>query len=217
MAKKVWNEENFKQAIKDLFEGNYILITPYKGRYEKVTLHCNVHDINFTANADCFMRGKEDIRSRCPECSAILRHQRLNSIECTCAYCGKLFYKSESKVKQSKSGLLFCCREHKDLAQRIGSGKQFNTMRPSHYTNLDDNQGGTINTYRSVAFRLYKHECAICGWNEDTDILQVHHIDENRKNNVADNLIILCPNCHAKLTSHKYILVNRNQIVLNGA
>ena len=216
MSRKIWNEENFQQAIKDLFEDDYTLMTPYKGRYEKVTLHCNIHNVDFTANADCFMRGKEDIRSRCPECSAILRHQRLNSIECTCAYCGKFFYKSESKIKQSKSGLLFCCREHKDLAQRIDSGKQFNAMRPPHYTNLDDNQNGTINTYRSVAFRLYKHECAICGWNEDTDILQVHHIDENRQNNTASNLIILCPNCHAKLTSHKYILIDRNQITLNG-
>ena len=68
------------------------------------------------ANADCFMRGKNDIRSRCPECSAILRHEKSNSVKCTCAYCGKLFYKSKSKISQSKSGLLFCCREHKDLA-----------------------------------------------------------------------------------------------------
>lgn len=214
MSRKIWNEENFQQAIKDLFGDNYTLMTPYKGRYEKVTLHCNIHNVDFTANADCFMRGKEDIRSRCPECSAILRHKKLNSVECTCAYCGQTFYRGNSKISLSRSGLLFCCREHKDLAQRIDSGKKFDKMRPPHYANLDDNQDGTINTYRSVAFRLYEHKCAVCGWNEDPLILQVHHIDENRQNNVADNLIILCPNCHAKLTSHRYVLLNKNQIIL---
>ena len=66
-----------------------------------------------------------------------------------------------------------------------------------------------------MAFKLYEHRCAVCGWDEDADILQVHHIDENRQNNIVNNLIILCPNCHAKLTSHKYFLLNRKQIILN--
>lgn len=97
------------------------------------------------------------------------------------------------------------------MAQRLDSGKQFDIMRPEHYSKVDENIG-SIHTYRDMAMREYAHQCAICGWKEDEDILQVHHIDENRQNNALKNLIILCPNCHAKLTSHKYQLIDRQTI-----
>jgi 5-methylcytosine-specific restriction endonuclease McrA len=60
--------------------------------------------------------------------------------------------------------------------------------------------------YRRNAFLAYPHECAICGYNEDERILEVHHIDENRNHNEIKNLIILCPNCHKKLSLHLYTL-----------
>ena len=110
-------------------------------------------------------------------------------------------------MDNSRSGLYFCCREHKDLAQRLDSGLEFEALRPEHYGTISKN-------YRDVAFRLYPHQCAICGWDEDKDILEVHHIDEDRNHNEKENLIILCPICHRKLTSHKYKLINREQIVL---
>lgn len=47
--------------------------------------------------------------------------------------------------------------------------------------------------------RLFeKHrECQECGFSEHPEILVIHHIDGNRRNNDDSNLIILCPNCHA--------------------
>lgn len=80
-------------------------------------------------------------------------------------------------------------------------------MRPDHYGK------GYFSNYRTNAFNEYLHQCSVCGWNEDEDCLEVHHIDENRDNNSLDNLIILCPNCHRKLTSGKYLLVDRQQII----
>lgn len=50
-------------------------------------------------------------------------------------------------------------------------------------------------------------------WDEDPDILEVHHIDENREHNELSNLVILCPICHRKITSHKYKLIERNSII----
>ena len=67
---------------------------------------------------------------------------------------------------------------------------------------------------RNKCYERANHKCAICGWDEDKDILEVHHIDENLSHNELENLIILCPICHRKLTSHKYKLINREQIVL---
>ncbi len=42
--------------------------------------------------------------------------------------------------------------------------------------------------------------CQRCGLREP-EILHVHHLDGNRKNNRDENLIVLCPNCHMK--AHK--------------
>lgn len=48
-------------------------------------------------------------------------------------------------------------------------------------------------TYRSLV-KLEK--CNKCGYNEYPQILQVHHIDRDRTNNILTNLEVLCPNCH---------------------
>lgn len=40
--------------------------------------------------------------------------------------------------------------------------------------------------------REFRHKCAICGRHEP----QLHHIDEDPANNVVENLLPLCPNCH---------------------
>ncbi len=49
--------------------------------------------------------------------------------------------------------------------------------------------------YRKLAFATYPPLCAHCGFGIK-DVLEVAHIDCNRANNAAANLIILCPNCH---------------------
>jgi 5-methylcytosine-specific restriction endonuclease McrA len=105
----------------------------------------------------------------------------------TCAYCNKPFYKSESKQLVSRSGLYFCCREHKDLGQRINSG--IVEIHPPHYNN------GKYN-YRAIARREKPLKCERCGYDEHPQILEVHHKDKNRSNNDVQNLEILCPNCH---------------------
>lgn len=40
-------------------------------------------------------------------------------------------------------------------------------------------------------------KCSGCGYCEHSDILGVHHKDENRMNNSLDNLEVLCPTCHS--------------------
>ncbi len=108
-------------------------------------------------------------------------------IKLTCAYCGHSFERPESKLSNSRSGLYFCCREHKDLAQRINGIKQ---IQPFHY-------GGGAD-YRNLAFRYLPNKCNRCGYNANPKILQVHHIDHDRSNNNIGNLEILCPNCHCE-------------------
>lgn len=106
-----------------------------------------------------------------------------------CAYCQGSFYKSTSKQKGSKSNLFFCCRNHKDLAQRIGG---IEAIQPNHYNN-----GEGKNSYRNIAFEHYPKVCNRCSFDKYSEILIVHHRDRNRSNNVVSNLEVLCPNCHA--------------------
>ena len=214
MPKSLTTEE-FKQRLFEAVGNKYSLKDGeiYKNRNSLLNFHCTIHNIDFQKTAECFMRGPNDVRGCCPQCYQEHIDSTKTSIEVECAYCGKKFFKQLSKLKNSKSGLYFCCREHKDLAQKLESGKQFDIMRPDHYGTYTD---GTvsISSYRRTAFHLYPHKCAICGWDEDEDILQVHHIDENRNNGKSENLIILCPTCHWKLTIGKYKLINRDKIVL---
>lgn len=42
-------------------------------------------------------------------------------------------------------------------------------------------------------------KCPFCD-NKDVDHFQIHHINENPSNNEFDNLLMLCPICHSKIT-----------------
>lgn len=108
----------------------------------------------------------------------------------SCASCLKPFYRVPSKLKNSKHGLHFCSRLCKDTAQRIGG---ISEMHPPHY-----GSGTTKVFYRRLAFSEFLPECNRCGYKEHPTILQVHHKDRNRLNNIVFNLELLCPNCHAK-------------------
>jgi 5-methylcytosine-specific restriction endonuclease McrA len=90
----------------------------------------------------------------------------------------------------SKSGLFFCCRKHKDEAQRLGGIKE---IQPSHY-----GTASSISSYRERALRELPNECKNCGYKTYPEILEVNHIDCDRSNNDITNLEILCPTCHSE-------------------
>jgi len=117
-------------------------------------------------------------------CSSKFKRKNKKELEPNvfCSYCNKKFYMNNSKKKNSKSGLYFCCRNHKDLAQRIGGVKE---IMPRHY--------GTGSGDYSFAKKNY---CEDCGYNKIPQILHVHHIDRDRTNNKVDNLVCICPTCH---------------------
>ena len=122
-------------------------------------------------------------------CSSKHQKRQSKKVQCTCYFCNESFYRVPSKLKNSKSGLYFCSRTCKDNAQRLHSG--IIPLQPSHYNN------GHHIRYRRLAFDNLPHLCALCGYSDNPEILEVHHKDCNRKNNSLDNLQILCPNCHA--------------------
>ena len=56
--------------------------------------------------------------------------------------------------------------------------------------------GLDLETYRKITSK-----CAICGFDKVVDL---HHLDENKKNNGRDNLIGLCPNHHKMLHNYEF-------------
>jgi 5-methylcytosine-specific restriction endonuclease McrA len=60
----------------------------------------------------------------------------------------------------------------------------------------------------------YKEKrCEKCGqtsWLNELIPLELHRVDGNNKNNLIENLQILCPNCHALTDTYKGKNMNRN-------
>lgn len=110
------------------------------------------------------------------------KHKEPNTI---CAYCDTRFWRKPSAT--SRSGLAFCCRSHKDLAQRLGSGIP---IQPPHYGD------GAHIKYRKLALATLGAICQDCGWDRYPEVLEVHHIDGDRTRNTIDNLRVVCPTCH---------------------
>jgi len=63
-----------------------------------------------------------------------------------------------------------------------------------------------MNGYKTLCFKHHPRKCLVC---DEMLIIEVHHIDKNRKNNTKDNLIPLCP------THHRYMLSKHSNIVLD--
>lgn len=118
------------------------------------------------------------------------------SILCKCATCGQEIWRTKSQYARSKTGNVYCSRS-------CATSKN-NTLFKSGENHC--NYKGT--DYRSRAFQAYEHKCAVCGYDEDERMLEVHHINEDHSDNDINNLCILCPTCHRKITLHYYVLTS---------
>lgn len=106
-------------------------------------------------------------------------------IECSCANCGKTISKTITEIKKSKTGNVYCSKS----CAVSKNNKDF-----KKYENHPNYING-ITTYRERKLEISENKCEDCGL-EDIRVLEVHHLDKNRKNNKMENLVILCANCH---------------------
>jgi hypothetical protein len=105
-----------------------------------------------------------------------LRFGEYKRFEVSCFSCKSAFQVEERELLFPSKEKYFCSR---NCANSIGG-----TTKANKYG---------YKGYRTIAEKYYKQQCAVCGV---TDILDVHHIDENRENLHPSNLIFLCPNDH---------------------
>lgn len=112
-----------------------------------------------------------------------IKYERYEKI---CPICGKAFQalKNHKKEKQTCS---YACS---------------NTLFRS-----GENSGNwSDDAYRSTCFLFHKKECVIC---KESNIVEVHHHDENHTNNSPENLIPLCP------THHQYYHSRFKNLIIN--
>lgn len=185
MSKKLTIQE-VQKKIDENFEQKVSLAGPYVNRRTKILLRCEECGYEWEATPTSVLYS--DYRHRCPNCGVVHKEK----FQCT--YCGKDVYRTPSQIAKSQTGLFYCSRECGNL----------------HKNQLRKEAGEWDNSlnYRLRAFEVYPHKCAVCSWDEDERILEVHHIDENREHNNIENLCILCPTCHRKITLQYYKLTD---------
>ena len=132
---------------------------------------------------------------------------RQSRVALQCAMCNTTFYKTASKMKNSVHQVYFCSRKCKDNGQRLGG---ITAIQPTHYNTFSSNI-----RYRTKALRVYGEKCNRCAYNAYVEMLDVHHINNDRGDNRIENLEVLCVWCHAletrKIPKHQFNQVSARQ------
>lgn len=63
----------------------------------------------------------------------------------------------------------------------------------TYFRSGENNPNWKESSYRTTCFLYHKKECIICG---EANIVEVHHMDEDKENNTPSNLMPLCPTHH---------------------
>lgn len=190
---RILTEDDVRNRIKETFKQDVELVGEYINKRSYISLHCNDCGYNWSTRACTILYGD---KHECINCG--VHPKQINILYC--ANCGKKINRKNSAIKKNKSGYFYCSVEcgniHKNKIRKE-SGE------------WDD----SVWNYRQKAFEAKNHWCCVCGWNEDERILEVHHIDEDRTNGDIDNLCIMCPTCHRKITLGYYRLTKDFKLV----
>ncbi len=121
-----------------------------------------------------------------PELSLLLE-ESVETRRAVCIRCGTELTGQQRKYCSTKcSSYCYCLRKGRFSKPGVGSGGNQLGEKNHQYKN-------GIGTFRKRAFEQYGYICNKCG---AVHKLCVHHIDEDRTNNIVENLKVLCKRCH---------------------
>ena len=149
----------------------------------------------------------------CLECGEKIpfekRFGKFCSKSCSASYTNK--QRGKKKLKnvclccgKETSNLKFCsvdCQKQYEYEQYIKDWKE------GKENGLAGEYGISLRI-KKYFLKKYNNSCQCCGWNKENPFthkvpLELHHIDGNYKNNLEDNLQLLCPNCHSLTETYK--------------
>ena len=109
-----------------------------------------------------------------------------------CIRCGNVLPSDRQKFCSDKCRSCYTTQQYRirrNMIKKPGVGSGNN--QGYHETHATWKSG--IGTFKQIAFEHYPKICNRCG---SSKYICVHHIDENRYNNVIENLEVLCKKCH---------------------
>lgn len=139
-------------------------------------------------------RGRKDPIIQCPHCDRSLKKPHLKR------HIEKCVKNPDFGTPCPKCGTL------KHPKQETCSTACYNSLFRSGVNNPNHKNG---NNYRTICFNHHEKSCCVCGFDL---IVEVHHMDENNKNNDPKNLIPLCPN-HHKVWHSRYRHLIEEQVL----
>ena len=125
-----------------------------------------------------------------------------------CESCGK-------KKEHHAKGMCFNCYRNKAWKRKIIICAHCKRERPhqargmcaSCHNKLFHYQGiknANYRKYHNISIELYEKvtkKCQLCSFDK---IIELHHLDKNRKNSSENNLIGLCPNHHKLIHDYRF-------------
>jgi 5-methylcytosine-specific restriction endonuclease McrA len=115
-----------------------------------------------------------------------------------CEICGTEIWRKPRQLGHSKSQKYFCTKSHQTLwRNQLFSGSEHWNWK----------NGENIAHKAFLIKNKIKPVCKLCAC-VDIRILAVHHLDKDHKNNVLENLVFLCHNCHHLVHCYKVKVPN---------
>lgn len=107
-----------------------------------------------------------------------------------CFSCSKLFQVEEREKLFPSKEQYFCSRSCANSIGGKAKSKKYHGDETAHYT--------------TVAWRYHQKKCLVC---EESNVVAVHHLNENHDDNRPENLVPLCPTHHHYMHSkHKHLI-----------
>lgn len=113
-----------------------------------------------------------------------------------CQYCRKIITKP--KMQKHLEVCDFAPNNYREciICKKPTKNKRITCSRScanKHFRTGINHGNWKEDAYQTTCFAYHERKCVIC---DETRILDVHHLDENRSNNKPENLIPLCPTHH---------------------
>ena len=159
----------------------FTLVSYWARIIHMATSRCRICGIDFYVKPSHLQRGWGKYCSK--KCQ---RKSQFTGEDIECYMCKKEIYRTPKDVQRSKSGKFFC---DKTCQTRWRNSLVFIGERHANWA------GGRASYRARMQKTAIPQKCCLC-LIKDKRILAVHHLDHNRSNNVIENLIWLCHNCH---------------------